>query len=123
TRRRWFNSTISDRGRSATATRKTTRAGSRSNPARSEGMVAWDHVTRAHVLRAIKEYDRLGQEWFFSEHGFAPTTTYERDWEGRHYPPKAISGRGTPAAVKAARWRPATSARSAPAIVLSNRRW
>jgi hypothetical protein len=55
-------------------------------------MVAWDHVTRADVLRAIKEYDRLGPERFFSEHGFAPTTTYELAWEGRSYPPKAILG-------------------------------
>jgi hypothetical protein len=55
-------------------------------------MVAWGHVTRADVLRAIKEYDRLGPERFFSEHGFAPTTTYELAWEGRRYPPKAILG-------------------------------
>jgi hypothetical protein len=55
-------------------------------------MVAWDRVTRADVLRAMKEYDRLGPERFFSEHGFAPTTTYELDWEGRRYPPKAILG-------------------------------
>jgi hypothetical protein len=55
-------------------------------------MVAWDHVTRADVLRAIEEYDRLGPEGFFSEHGFAHTTTYELAWEGRHYPPKAILG-------------------------------
>ena len=55
-------------------------------------MVAWDHVTRADVLRAIEEYDRLGPERFFSEHGFAPTTTYELAWEGRRYPPKAILG-------------------------------
>jgi hypothetical protein len=49
-------------------------------------MVAWDHVTRADVLRAIEEYDRLGPEGFFSEHGFAPTTTYELAWKGRpHY--------------------------------------
>jgi hypothetical protein len=40
-------------------------------------MIAWDHVTRSDVLRAIEEYDRLGSERFFSEHGFAPTTTYE----------------------------------------------
>ena len=40
-------------------------------------MVAWDRVTRAEVLRAIKEYDRLGPDRFFTEHGFAPTTTYE----------------------------------------------
>ena len=55
-------------------------------------MIAWDHVTRSHVLRAIKEYDRLGPERFFSKHGFAPTTTYELAWEGRRYPPKAILG-------------------------------
>jgi hypothetical protein len=55
-------------------------------------MVPWDHVARSHVLRAIKEYDRLGPERFFSEHGFAPTTTYELAWEGARYPPKAILG-------------------------------
>ncbi|MGC1345631.1 MAG: hypothetical protein WA863_05890 [Methyloceanibacter sp.] len=55
-------------------------------------MVIWDHVTRADVLRAIEEYDRLGPARFFSEHGFAPTTTYELAWEGRRYPPKAILG-------------------------------
>jgi hypothetical protein len=55
-------------------------------------MVAWDHVTRSHVLRAIEAYDRLGPERFFAEHGFAPTTTYELAWEGRSYPPKAILG-------------------------------
>jgi hypothetical protein len=55
-------------------------------------MVAWNQVNRADVLNAIKEYDRLGPERFFSEHGFAPTTTYELAWEGRRYPPKAILG-------------------------------
>jgi hypothetical protein len=55
-------------------------------------MVAWDHMTRADVSRAINEYDRLGPEWFLSEHGFAPTTTYELVWEERRYPPKAILG-------------------------------
>ena len=34
--------------------------------------VARDRVIRADVLRAIKKYDRLGPELFFSEHGFAP---------------------------------------------------
>ena len=55
-------------------------------------MVLWDHVTRSDVLRAIKEYDRLGAERFFSEHGFAPTRSYELAWEGRRYPPKANLG-------------------------------
>jgi hypothetical protein len=55
-------------------------------------MVAWDSVTRDYVLQAIKEYDRSGPERFFSEHGYAPTTTYELVWEERRYPPKAILG-------------------------------
>jgi hypothetical protein len=55
-------------------------------------MVTWDHVTHADVVRAIKEYDRLGPEDFFAQHGFAPTTTYDLVWERRLYPPKAILG-------------------------------
>jgi hypothetical protein len=55
-------------------------------------MVAWDRVTRRDVLRAIREYDRLGPEQFFSERGFAPTTTYELVLNKRRYPPKAILG-------------------------------
>jgi hypothetical protein len=55
-------------------------------------MAAWDRVAHADVVRAIKEYDRLGPERFFSEHGFAPTTTYELVFEERGYPPKAILG-------------------------------
>ena len=54
--------------------------------------IAWEHVTDADVVRAIEEYDRLGSEQFFSEHGFAPTTTYDLVWEKRRYPPKAILG-------------------------------
>jgi len=55
-------------------------------------MVTWDQVGRADVVRAIQEYDRLGPQKFFSEHGFAPTTTYELLWDERSYPPKAILG-------------------------------
>ena len=55
-------------------------------------MTAWEHVTRNDALRAIQEYDRLGPEQFFSEHGFARTTTYDLIWDERHYPPKAILG-------------------------------
>lgn len=54
--------------------------------------VAWDQVTEADVVRAIREYDQLGPEQFFAEHGFAPTTTYDLIWEARPYPPKAILG-------------------------------
>jgi hypothetical protein len=52
----------------------------------------WDQVAHADVVRAIREYDRLGPERFFSQHGFAPTTTYELVWDERSYPPKAILG-------------------------------
>jgi hypothetical protein len=55
-------------------------------------MVAWAQVTPADVMRAMQEYDRLGAAEFFSEHGFAPTTTYDLVWEERRYPPKAILG-------------------------------
>ena len=55
-------------------------------------MIAWDQVTRAHVARAMEEYDRLGPGRFFTEHGFAPTTTYELVAADRLYPPKAILG-------------------------------
>jgi hypothetical protein len=54
--------------------------------------LVWDQVTRADVVRAIQEYDRLGPERFFSEHGFARATTYELVWDERTYPPKAILG-------------------------------
>lgn len=54
--------------------------------------VNWDPVSHADVVNAIKQYDGLGPERFFAEHGFAPTTTYELIWEERRYPPKAILG-------------------------------
>jgi hypothetical protein len=54
--------------------------------------LAWDHVTRDDVVRAVQEYDRLGPAGFFSEHGFGPTTTYDLIFQERRYPPKAILG-------------------------------
>jgi hypothetical protein len=54
--------------------------------------IAWDQVTNADVVRAIKEYDQLGSERFFTEHGFGPTTTYDLVWNESLYPPKAILG-------------------------------
>jgi hypothetical protein len=54
--------------------------------------IAWNQVSRDDVVRAIAEYDRLGAEQFFAEHGFAPATTYELIWKERRYPPKAILG-------------------------------
>lgn len=49
-------------------------------------------VTREDVLRAIREYDRLGPERFFSEHGFGRSRSYEMVWDKHHYPHKAILG-------------------------------
>jgi hypothetical protein len=49
-------------------------------------------VTRDDVVRAISEYDRLGPERFFSEHGFGPSRSYELVWNGRPYPHKAVLG-------------------------------
>lgn len=55
--------------------------------------IDWSVVTDAHVKTAIDDYDRLGAEQFFAEHGFAPTTTYDLVWDNRTYPPKAMLGR------------------------------
>jgi hypothetical protein len=55
-------------------------------------MVNWKDVTRDHIVRAMREYDKLGSKQFFANHGFAPTTTYDLVWERRQYPPKAILG-------------------------------
>jgi hypothetical protein len=55
-------------------------------------MVAWDSVTRNEVMRAIKEYDQLGPDQFFSRYGFGPTTTYDLVLGKRRYPPKAVLG-------------------------------
>jgi len=52
----------------------------------------WGKVSRDDVTRAIEEYDRLGPDEFFAQHGFAPTTTYELLWNDRTYPPKALLG-------------------------------
>jgi hypothetical protein len=54
--------------------------------------IAWDKVAHDDVVRALQEYDRLGPQQFFAEHGYAPTTTYDLVWEERAYPPKAILG-------------------------------
>jgi hypothetical protein len=55
-------------------------------------MVTWDNVSQADVVRAIHEYDRLGAQKFYAEHGFGPTLAYDLLWESRRYPPKALLG-------------------------------
>ncbi len=49
-------------------------------------------VTRDHVLRAIKEYDRLGPDKFFAAHGYGASRSYELVWDGKRYPHKAVLG-------------------------------
>jgi hypothetical protein len=49
-------------------------------------------VARGDVERATKEYDRLGPERFFAEHGYGPSRSYELVWNRRRYPHKAILG-------------------------------
>jgi hypothetical protein len=49
-------------------------------------------VDRSDVLRAIKEYDRLGPDRFFSKHGFGRSRNYELVWDRRRYPHKSILG-------------------------------
>jgi hypothetical protein len=44
------------------------------------------------VLTSSARYTNTIGSGFFSEHGFAPTTTYELVWDERRYPPKAILG-------------------------------
>jgi hypothetical protein len=55
-------------------------------------MVDWERVKDAHVVRALREYDRIGPEKFFAKHGFSRTLSYDLVWEERLYPPKAILG-------------------------------
>ncbi|HUY46059.1 MAG TPA: Swt1 family HEPN domain-containing protein [Streptosporangiaceae bacterium] len=54
--------------------------------------VYWSRVTRADVLRAIEEYDELGQDQFLAEHGFGRATAYLLIHNGRSYDSKAILG-------------------------------
>ena len=54
--------------------------------------ISWNRVGEQNVVDAIHEFDSLGAQAFFAQHGFAPTTTYDLYWEERTYPPKAILG-------------------------------
>ena len=49
-------------------------------------------VTHADVLRAIEEYDRLGQDPFLAEYGFGRATAYLLIYQGQSYDSKAILG-------------------------------
>jgi len=55
-------------------------------------MSVWDVVTRQHVLEAIGEYDRLGQDQFLEQNGYGRAREYLLRWDGRSYDSKAILG-------------------------------
>jgi hypothetical protein len=57
---------------------------------KAQTLVVWDQVSRDDVLAALQDYDRLGPEQFFSQHGYGPSRSYELIWNKRHYPHKAI---------------------------------
>jgi Swt1-like HEPN len=52
----------------------------------------WSRVAHADVVRAIEEYDRLGQEQFLAKYGFGRATAYLLIYRGRNYDSKAILG-------------------------------
>lgn len=63
-------------------------------------------VTRAHVLTAVDEYDRRGDEEFLTEYGFGQTHDYVLRHDGKDYDSKAVLGAaqwhatGKPATIK-----------------------
>ncbi|MER5399316.1 HNH endonuclease signature motif containing protein [Streptomyces sp. NPDC002599] len=54
--------------------------------------MAPSEITRAGILRAIDEHDRLGVEAFRDTYGFRAAATYLLVHEGRQYDSKAIAG-------------------------------
>jgi 5-methylcytosine-specific restriction protein A len=55
-------------------------------------MVALGDVTRADVLAAVGEFDRLGRTVFLDSTGFGPARAYFLDHDGKLYDSKAIIG-------------------------------
>lgn len=55
-------------------------------------MSIWQMRSRAAVLEAIAEYDRLGASAFLARYGFGPSWRYRLVHEGRDYDSKAIVG-------------------------------
>ncbi|QNN52351.1 hypothetical protein [Nocardioides mesophilus] len=66
-------------------------------------MPDWDLVNRSHVLKAMGEYDSLGDREFLRRYGFRRSVAYTVWHSGREYDSKAILGvaymyaTGTPA--------------------------
>jgi hypothetical protein len=61
-------------------------------PRREPGTASWSRVTRADIIRAMEEYDRLGQDRFLADYGFGRATAYLLIHDGRSYDSKAILG-------------------------------
>lgn len=51
-----------------------------------------DLTSQDAVLRAIAEFDRLGQDAFLKKYGFGRARSYFLDYNGRRYDSKAIAG-------------------------------
>jgi hypothetical protein len=65
----------------------------RQAPGRSQRTTGlWSAVGHADVVRAIEEYDRVGQDRFLAEHGFGRAHAYLLIYRGRGYDSKAILG-------------------------------
>ena len=54
--------------------------------------MALNEITAAEVVAAISEYDRLGQDAFLGQYGFAAARQYVLVHEGKSYDSKAIAG-------------------------------
>ena len=55
-------------------------------------MPDWNLVDRAHVLAALREYDRLGSREFLSRYRFGRSTAYTLWHGGQEYDSKAVLG-------------------------------
>jgi len=54
--------------------------------------MALAEITRAEVLAAVQESDRLGREAFRRQHGFGPARCYMLVHDGKAYDSRAIVG-------------------------------
>lgn len=55
-------------------------------------LMALYEITRAAVLQAVAEYDRLGRDAFLHRYGFGPSRSYLLEIDGKVYDSKAIVG-------------------------------
>jgi 5-methylcytosine-specific restriction protein A len=55
-------------------------------------MSVWSPATRADIVRATEEYDRLGQDVILAQYVFGRPTAYSLVYNGRSYDSEAILG-------------------------------